>query len=366
MERYDERLELAPRDIVARAIDNELKTRGLECVHLDMRHLDREEVAHKFPNIDDKLLSLGIDMSTDPIPVVPAAHYMCGGVQTDLAGESSIRNLFAIGEVACTGLHGANRLASNSLLEALVFAQRAAEASSGRLATLPDPVDLPAWGSCRWAVRRLRRTRAIRARPPRIRATRAPRIRATRAIRAPRIRATRAIRAPRIRATRAIRAAGNPCNPCGGGAPVEKSRFKQPAGSELATTRSAKLVAQGEALWKSREVSGGGAACADCHRNDYTLINPTFAEPYPHAVRMVEQRSDAKEVHGAEMVNFCMITAMNSEPLAWDSEELAAVDGVCREHPVGLRTERRPRRREPVQPLRRQPVQPVRGTLSAR
>ncbi|MCB9678876.1 MAG: L-aspartate oxidase [Alphaproteobacteria bacterium] len=145
MDRYDERAELAPRDIVARAIDNELKTRGLECVYLDMRHMSREEVARHFPTIDTKLLSLGIDMTRDPIPVVPAAHYMCGGVQTDLNGESSIRNLFAVGEVACTGLHGANRLASNSLLEALVFAHTAARESAERLAAIPPVPDLPAW-----------------------------------------------------------------------------------------------------------------------------------------------------------------------------------------------------------------------------
>lgn len=117
----------------------------------------------------------------------------------------------------------------------------------------------------------------------------------------------------------------NPCNPCGGGAPVEKSRFEQPAGSEVGTPRSAALVAQGEALWKNREVSNGGAACADCHRDDYTLINATFAEPYPHFVQMVDDRSGANEVNAAEMVNFCMITAMSSEPLAWDSQELAAL-----------------------------------------
>jgi len=145
MDAYDERGELAPRDIVARAIDNELKTRGLECVYLDMRHMDREEVEHAFPTIDGKLMSLGIDMTRDPIPVVPAAHYMCGGVRTDLSGESSVRNLFAIGEVACTGLHGANRLASNSLLEALVFAQTAAAACGERLGSLPEPPEIPAW-----------------------------------------------------------------------------------------------------------------------------------------------------------------------------------------------------------------------------
>ncbi len=145
MPRYDDRLELAPRDIVARAIDNELKTLGLECVHLDMTHLDRAEVEHAFPNIDQKLCSLGIDMSKDLIPVVPAAHYMCGGVQTDLHGQTSVRNLFAIGEVASTGLHGANRLASNSLLEALVFAHHAARLGAERLASIELPDGLPAW-----------------------------------------------------------------------------------------------------------------------------------------------------------------------------------------------------------------------------
>jgi L-aspartate oxidase len=142
---YDERAELAPRDIVARAIDAEIKRHGLDCVFLDMTHLGRETVEHKFPNIDAKLRSLGIDMVCDRIPVVPAAHYMCGGVRTDLQGESSIRNLFAIGEVACTGLHGANRLASNSLLEAVVFADAAARTASARLAACPEPAALPGW-----------------------------------------------------------------------------------------------------------------------------------------------------------------------------------------------------------------------------
>lgn len=146
MPRYDpERAELAPRDIVARAIDAELKEKGLDCVFLDMTHLSRAELEHKFPTIFHTLASLGIDMSTRPIPVVPAAHYMCGGVVSDLHGESSIRNLFAVGEVSCTGLHGANRLASNSLLEAIVFAHRAADTVLGRLSSLPVPGPLPDW-----------------------------------------------------------------------------------------------------------------------------------------------------------------------------------------------------------------------------
>lgn len=124
MERYDERRDLAPRDIVARAIDSEMKRTGTEHVWLDCRHMDPEAFREHFPNILEKCRSLGIDPVRDMIPVSPAAHYSCGGIKTDEWGRSSIRRLYACGECASTGLHGANRLASNSLLEAMVFAHR--------------------------------------------------------------------------------------------------------------------------------------------------------------------------------------------------------------------------------------------------
>ncbi len=145
MLRYDPRAELAPRDIVARAIDAELKRRGDDCAYLDMTHLDRDTLAQRFPNIDKRCQELGIDMAATPIPVVPAAHYFCGGVRTDLEGESSIQNLFALGECASTGLHGANRLASNSLLEAVVFADHASRLLGARLAEATAPTDIPDW-----------------------------------------------------------------------------------------------------------------------------------------------------------------------------------------------------------------------------
>ena len=125
MERYDVRKDLAPRDIVARAIDNEMKVAGTENVFLDCRHFSKEKFIEHFPNIYEKCLSIGIDITKNFIPVAPAAHYSCGGIKTDEWGKTSINNLYAAGECASTGLHGANRLASNSLLEAMVFANRA-------------------------------------------------------------------------------------------------------------------------------------------------------------------------------------------------------------------------------------------------
>ena len=125
MERYDERKDLAPRDIVARAIDNEMKINGTEHVFLDCRHFSKEKFTEHFPNIYEKCLSIGIDIARQMIPVAPAAHYSCGGIKTDEWARTSIKNLYAAGECASTGLHGANRLASNSLLEAMVFAHRA-------------------------------------------------------------------------------------------------------------------------------------------------------------------------------------------------------------------------------------------------
>jgi L-aspartate oxidase len=127
MLRFHEQAELAPRDVVARAIDYEMKRLGLDHVYLDISHKGREFVQHHFPNLYEQCLALGLDMANEPMPVVPAAHYTCGGVVTDLQGRTNIENLFAIGETACTGLHGANRMASNSLLECLVFAHSCAK-----------------------------------------------------------------------------------------------------------------------------------------------------------------------------------------------------------------------------------------------
>ena len=145
MEKYDPRKDLAPRDIVARAIDNEMKRAGTEHVYLDCRHMDQEKFIHHFPNIYEKCLSIGIDVMQHMIPVAPAAHYSCGGIKTDEWGKTSIKNLYACGECASTGLHGANRLASNSLLEAMVFGHRCYVDSVQQVNTLSFELRIPDW-----------------------------------------------------------------------------------------------------------------------------------------------------------------------------------------------------------------------------
>lgn len=145
MRRYDEREDLAPRDIVARAIDTEMKNSGDDYVWLDVTHKPAEQTRLHFPNIYEKCLSLGIDITKDYIPVAPAAHYLCGGIVVDLNGQSSIANLYATGECACTGLHGANRLASNSLIEAIVYADAAASHSLSRVEQISFESHIPLW-----------------------------------------------------------------------------------------------------------------------------------------------------------------------------------------------------------------------------
>jgi L-aspartate oxidase len=147
MPEHDARAELAPRDVVARAIDFEMKKRGLDCVFLDIAHKGAAFIKTHFPTIYARCLEFGIDITREPIPVVPAAHYTCGGIVTDLAGRADLPGLYAVGEASCSGLHGANRLASNSLLECLVFARAASEDIFSQPA-LP-PVELPGWDASR-------------------------------------------------------------------------------------------------------------------------------------------------------------------------------------------------------------------------
>ncbi|MCP8899199.1 L-aspartate oxidase [Gilvimarinus xylanilyticus] len=149
MPRFDERAELAPRDIVARAIDHEIKRLGCDCVYLDISHKSEAFISEHFPTVKARCLEYGIDITRDPIPVVPAAHYTCGGVVVDRNGQTDLKNLYAIGETSFTGLHGANRMASNSLLECIVYAQSAAEHITARLAQVNEPQQSPKWDESR-------------------------------------------------------------------------------------------------------------------------------------------------------------------------------------------------------------------------
>ncbi|KAA3626343.1 MAG: L-aspartate oxidase [Proteobacteria bacterium] len=149
MQRFDSRAELAPRDIVARAIDHEMKRLGSDCIYLDISHKPAEFIREHFPTIYQRCLDFGFDITREPIPVVPAAHYTCGGVVTDLRARTDVESLYAVGETAFTGLHGANRMASNSLLECLVFAMAGADDILARLSHVPPPPELPAWDESR-------------------------------------------------------------------------------------------------------------------------------------------------------------------------------------------------------------------------
>src|SRR5690606_13607768 len=145
MEEYDSRGSLAPRDVVARAIDSEMKKSGLDHVYLDITHRSKADLLSHFPNIYEKCLSIGLDMTKDFIPVTPAAHYLCGGIKVNTFGATSIRHLYACGECSSTGLHGANRLASNSLLEAAVYAHRIFVDVSAKFHGLEFEEDIPEW-----------------------------------------------------------------------------------------------------------------------------------------------------------------------------------------------------------------------------
>ena len=149
MPRFDKRAELAPRDIVARAIDHEMKRLGADCLYLDISHKPPEFIAEHFPTVKNRCLEFGIDITREPIPVVPAAHYTCGGVVVDYNGQTDLQNLYAIGETSFTGLHGANRMASNSLLECIVYAQSAAAHITARLDTITEPDPSPQWDESR-------------------------------------------------------------------------------------------------------------------------------------------------------------------------------------------------------------------------
>ena len=145
MHRFDERAELAPRDVVARAIDHEMKRLGADCVFLDISHKSRDFLQSHFPTVMSRCEEFGIDIAAEPIPVVPAAHYTCGGIIVDTNGCADVGNLYAIGEASCTGLHGANRMASNSLLECIVYAESAARHIANSMPTIPAPEFAPAW-----------------------------------------------------------------------------------------------------------------------------------------------------------------------------------------------------------------------------